>query len=266
MKSLSLLFLLLFQCVGGRADDAGSGHPQVYFENQAIDRLAFRFRVFGIDHPDTHLTNWSQLFAQEQPDILYRFQASYESFGSDRGFENSILEKYVLMPPGVIADDQLGGEVVLAGARTFPGPDGLPLRAIVARLPDRFRGFTKADVFFRRWVAKAGVEIPKPVPMPPIPRPVKSRADMTAEEWDRENRHWIDPILRAALASNATALQANPKAHAGPFESKADRMLTESAQPKPLPDSGWRDPRWGLLAVGGVISMLFGGIWISRRR
>jgi hypothetical protein len=262
----AIIILLVFKTIESSADDANPQQSQSYFENRVISSLAFRFRMFEIEHPNTTITNWTQLLTLNDHDVLFKLQTTYEVFGPDRGFENSILEKYVLMPPGVIVDDQLGGEIVMIGAQTFPGPDGLPLRAIVAKLSDSYRGFTKAEVFFQQWVGKAGVEIPKPVRMPPIAKPIKSRSDMTAEDWYRENRNWIDPILKTTNGSNSPATLPAPRVRVRATDSATNSIPIEPTSSIQAAEPGRRDPRWGLLAVGALLSIPLGSIWIFRRR
>ncbi len=258
MKTLITFALLCLSVIVGKC-----AQEQIQAENRAAGDLALHMTLQLPGTPSIVFSNLLQALELTNLTGLARMEATFDQFGTNRGYENSILEKYVFMPPGVIADDGLGGEIVIIGAQPFPKSDGTLMRSFVARMADRFRGFTDSEARVQRWIAKAGVEIPKPVPSEPIPRPENQ---MTAEEWDRENRHWIDPILEAALNSNSldpSAVYTGP--HGAAHKPPTSSPNTVSGLENVLEPAS-RNPRWATLIVGLILAATIAGAWLTKRR
>jgi hypothetical protein len=242
---------------------ATCAYEQVQAENRAASGLALRMTLQLNERPDIVFSNIQQALDITNVSELVHLEGTFDQFGTNRGYENSVLEKYVFMPPGVVADDGMGGDIVIMGARPFPNADGTLMRVFVARLPDRFRGFTQNEAIVKRWLAKAGVEIPKPAPSEPIPRLTK---EMTAEEWDRENRHWIDPILETALNSGSPPLPSSHAGSRGVAQPSPGSSMNTVSEPETISESSSRSPRWAMLAVGTLLLSFVIGTWLAKRR
>jgi len=194
----------LFSAVAG-----GAEYSQVDLEMRFVRNLAVSLQIFVGENEGRSPTNLSQIMAVSDLEKMARDEDGLLKFGTNAGFENTILEKYVFMPPGVAAGDSTDGEIVLVGAKTFPGEDGKPMRALVARTADRYRGFATAEYRVQRWLQAANAVIPEPPKLEPLARPPKQRTinDMTAEEIEAILGDPNDPL---------------PKPNAGIFKKTAE--------------------------------------------
>lgn len=219
---------------------------QQHEENRLIGSLALRFNFFRSDHPSQTPTNLLQVF-EEITNLfqLVPLQESLKKFGTNSGFDNNVLEKYVFMPRGVVADDSIGGEIVLISARTFPSEDGSAMRAIIARMPDRFRGFVAEDYRIERWLAKAGAAIPAPPKLPPLPPPPPK--ERTLDDIPNDE---IERVLDAAAARNAATPPSRwPTGSKSTATNDAGQTGTV-AQVGSSPSLGWL---WALLLLSAGI-------------
>jgi hypothetical protein len=177
-----ILFLIFFAITALNAAES-----QVSVENSFIRGLAIRFRQYQQFHPTTSITSLVQVLEVKSAQELIRYEDLFLPFGTNAGFENSILEKFVFVPTGATIPDSMEGGLVLISSKPFPSPEGGWLRAAVAKTEDGFRGKILSEDLVQKMMKKAGLGIPIPVYSPPIERPpltpfeIQQKKDV--EEW-----------------------------------------------------------------------------------
>lgn len=166
----------------GRASDE-SGRSQIAVENKSARSLARQFVFYEATYPGTKITNVLQIMGPNLQELIPWEDSLRERFGTNAGFQNSILEKYVLVPPGLIVKDGRG-EIVLTSAEPFPDEKGELCRAVVTRSPGDYLGFILSENRIQRLFAETGLEISKAELTEPIPRPPpeKNPLPQTLEE------------------------------------------------------------------------------------
>lgn len=120
-------------------------------------------------------------------ELLLRWEKVFDEFGADRGFENHLLEKYVLLDPPVLMENIRMGHMVVIAHEPYVNENDELWRAVVKIIPSGdFRGFTYKDEDVQRWLAKDGRTLPEPPKLAPLPRPVLV-FDPSEEELKRLN-------------------------------------------------------------------------------
>ena len=168
MRWLSIYFLLIaITCAGQAVDETDeAGRSQTAVENRTISNMAFRFTLYSQANSNVAITSLVQVLEITNSQQLASIEAIFRQFGTNAGFENSILEKYVFLPQGVQTGDSIGGEVFLISAKPFFDRDGIPRRSLIAKKSDgKYRGIILKEDYVSRMVAAVGVTIPEPAPV-----------------------------------------------------------------------------------------------------
>jgi len=142
-------------------------------EAQTARSIMLLLEWHELEKPGVRATNLAHVFADINKLYPYDWHQRFKRFGKYAGFQNSIFEKYVFLPPGK-TNRYVDGEIIAVNAQPYPSPDG-PERIIISRVgpgPKQYRYYSYKE---ERIPGIIG-DIPKPQPMPaPPPAPPEIR-------------------------------------------------------------------------------------------
>ena len=146
-------------------------------ESRFAGQLARRLQWYPLEFPDSPITNLAQVLYGVPGGYPYQWHEWFRVYGSDAGFTHSLVEKYVLVPPGVFHR----GEMYWLSAQPFL-EHGRPHRTVVYRQTND----VWSEVVSERWIQEAfrnaGQVIPPPTsatsPPPPPPSTTRSASKL----------------------------------------------------------------------------------------
>ena len=97
-------FILICLCFCGGVN-RGFGDPmsqkQTKPENMMMEAIALLFRVYGATHNGVFPATWESLQETSGTSFWHNKELEFREFGDNKGFTNSIFEKYVFVSPPV---------------------------------------------------------------------------------------------------------------------------------------------------------------------
>lgn len=204
--------LLLFACIALMSlNSPAATHTQDSAENSLLKTIATAFKIHAGSNEGQFPTNWSMLQTVLKPRMWYDEELKFREFGENKGFTNSIYEKYVFVPPGVKmpaiykgAPPQ--GDILFMAAAPYQSANSdVLLRSVIHRrdgtnvIPTPY-----VEERIQKLFQEHGVAIPSADPMssaidPEIVRAERDFVNKANEDWYRahpEDR----PFLRGTSA------------------------------------------------------------------
>jgi hypothetical protein len=153
----------LFSASAERYDQEFYENRFAYYLSQALNgQQAMSGQAFW-------LTNVQQIVPMMQLQLLAEYEERFQNYGKQAGFTNSLLERYVLLPPGIKSPRSADERIILIAVQPLKKSSGKTERVFVSKYGDRFGGGWIDEVQLQQSLRNAGVELsqlPAPPPMP----------------------------------------------------------------------------------------------------
>jgi hypothetical protein len=186
------LVVVLF-CIGCKQRERQEQNQLEGFTAATIQK----FLDFGEERfTEKPLTNVIQVF--EMMDLTsahrshpYVLQQHFRKFGANAGFNNSIYEKYVLVPSGLV-DRAIKGEMIFMSGQPFPDLDGQRVRMVIWKAGKQdYRSTKLREERVQEMFRTLNKKIPLPPPMP-SPSPPPDFALSGPSPWKSVNLYFRD--------------------------------------------------------------------------
>ena len=133
-------------------------------ENQFLNALISGFGMYQATHEGVLATNWTMLSEWFNDDFWPSWEKKFGTFGKQKGFTNSIFEKYVWVKPGVVVvTTQPPKEILLMSSVPLQEGTNLIRRAILLEGTNIVERHIPED-FVQKSFQIAGRAIPGPDP------------------------------------------------------------------------------------------------------
>lgn len=104
---------------------------QAYVESKFAGQIIQGLKLHEVASPQSPVTNLIQIFQFVKHGYPYGIHHEFEQFGQNRGFTNSVAEKYIFFLPNQTGDT-VHGQVVCISARPFES-DGQQKRIYISK-------------------------------------------------------------------------------------------------------------------------------------
>ena len=145
-------------------------------EARTAHDLIMALKSYGIHNPEVRPTNLYQVFVGINQRYPYYLHERFAPFGKDKGFQNSLYEKYVFVPYGLSNYfHNAPGEIVFLNAEPYTSRKKELFRSVVCLTSNGYELRVLPEFLVQRLFKEAGLEIPKPILMaPPPPAPARN--------------------------------------------------------------------------------------------
>ena len=156
---------------------------QEYWEQKFASDMIQRLQLYETLNPRTPVTNMAMLFSgSNAPPYPWWWHDSLARFGKTAGFSNSLIEKYVIAPPGMTSR-WIKGHLRLIAVHPFPSSDRKPKRSVIIYTAEHYGPHYEYRMVpesrIQETLAEQNVSIPPPDTLPVGcrlgPRPAESQ-------------------------------------------------------------------------------------------